>query len=136
VPRPEVQDDCGSNENIFLFIGTVQAFMPFQKERKDDLVYWLEVIKLRSPENYERILETIRPLLGSVQDKDLVRIRIYRHIAIETDLSLHLHWESNGPTRKASVLGHQLVQMMKAFGLIDHSLWLEDERQDRERAKK
>jgi hypothetical protein len=87
---------------------------------------WLEVIKLRSAGNCEKVLEILRTIARSAQGKGLVKIRIYRHGALERDLSLHLYWESDQPVQKASPLGHQLVQIVKEFGLIDHSLWIEE----------
>ncbi|MBI5602797.1 MAG: hypothetical protein HY879_05525, partial [Deltaproteobacteria bacterium] len=89
---------------------------------------WLEIIKLRSVrENPEELDEFLRSL-DQVSQEGPIEIKIYRHAAIETDLSLHLLWEANQPEKNGSALGLRLAQVLKDFGLIDHSLWLEQEK--------
>ena len=51
---------------------------------------------------------------------------MYRHALWETDWSLHLHWESQKPENNGSALGLRLSQALEEFGLVDHSIWLED----------
>jgi hypothetical protein len=58
----------------------------------------------------------------------LVEINIYRHAALESDLSVLLHWESVRPEQNGSSLGLRLAQALKEFGLIDHSIWIEQEK--------
>ncbi|HMK66741.1 MAG TPA: hypothetical protein VK564_13165 [Thermodesulfobacteriota bacterium] len=86
----------------------------------------LEMIKLRSTETHEKVLKILRPIIRSAQSRDLVAIRMFRHGFIETDLCLHLYWKSDGSEPKFSSIGDQLVQVMKRYGLIDHSLWFEE----------
>jgi hypothetical protein len=91
---------------------------------------WLEVIKLRSAGGSLGLLEELLlPLSGSNQS-GLVEMKTYRHAALENDLSVHIHWESERPEQNGSALGFRLVQALKEFGLVDHSVWLE-ENQDR-----
>jgi hypothetical protein len=89
------------------------------------MVKWIEVIKLRSAGNRERLLEVLRPMTKSARNGGLVEMKIYRHAALETDLSVHLYWESERPDENGSNLGLRIAQALKDFGLIDHSVWIE-----------
>jgi hypothetical protein len=55
-------------------------------------------------------------------------MRTYCHAALETDLSLHLYWSSEMPEPNGSALGLCLAQALKEFGLIDHSVWVEEKK--------
>ena len=89
---------------------------------------WLEIIKLRSAGNDEKVLEEFLLPMAKVSQSGLVEIKTYSHASLETDLSVHLHWESERPAQNGSVLGLRLAQALKEFGLVDHSLWIEEER--------
>jgi hypothetical protein len=56
----------------------------------------------------------------------LVEIKTFRHAVLETDWSVHLLWESERPEQNGSSLGLRLAQALKEFGLIDHSIWVEE----------
>jgi hypothetical protein len=89
---------------------------------------WLEVIKLRSAGgNLELLDELLRPLSGSNQ-RGLVEMKTFRHATLETDASVHLYWNSEMPEPDGSALGLRLAQALKEFGLIDHSVWVEEEK--------
>lgn len=87
---------------------------------------WLEIIKLRSAGNSPGFLEKI-PLSRIDQGQNgLVRIEYYRHAFLDTDLSIHLEWNSEQPEKNGSALGLRLSQAFKEFGLTDHSIWIEE----------
>ena len=93
------------------------------------MMRWLEVIKLRVAGNGEGLLdELFRQMDKAGQDRGLVEIKTYRHAALETDLSLHLRWESERPEQHGSILGLRLAQALKELGLIDYSIWIEEEK--------
>ena len=88
----------------------------------------MEVIKLRSAGgNLELVDELLRPLSGS-NPRGLVEIKTFRHAALETDASVHLYWNSEMPEPNGSALGLRLAQALKEFGLIDHSVWVEEKK--------
>jgi hypothetical protein len=90
---------------------------------------WLEVIKLRVAGNGEGLLKALfREMNKAGQDRGLIEIKTYRHAALEADLSVHLHWESDRPDQNGSTLGLSLAQALKEFGLIDHSVWIEEQK--------
>lgn len=87
---------------------------------------WLELIKLRGVGIGEGLLEELfREMNDAGQSRGLVEIKTYRHAGLETDLSLHLNWESDHANENGSALGLRLAQALKEFGLIDHSIWVE-----------
>ena len=91
---------------------------------------WLEIIRLRGAgieeegllEEFLHSFKTIRP----DRSGELNAIKTYRHTAFENDLSVHLYWESEEPGKEGSGLGLRLAQALKEFGLIDHSIWIEE----------
>ena len=89
---------------------------------------WLEVIKLRSAGKDSRLLEELLLSIDKFNQSGLVEMKTYHHAALETDLSVHLHWESERPEQNGSALGLRLAQALKEFGLVDHSIWIEEEK--------
>ena len=87
---------------------------------------WLEVIKLRSAGKGSGLLEELLLSVNKFSQSGLVEMRIYRHAVLETDLSVHLLWESEQPEQNGSSLGLRLAQALKEFGLIDRSIWVEE----------
>ena len=88
---------------------------------------WLEIIKLRSAGIEDSLVEEfLRSLTTSGEDTERLEIKTYRHAALENDLSVHLHWDSEKPEQDGSALGLRLAQAFKEFGLIDHSIWVEE----------
>jgi hypothetical protein len=65
--------------------------------------------------------------MAKVSQSGLTAMKTYRHAALETDLSVHLHWKSERPEENGSALGLRLAQALKEFGLVDHSVWMEEE---------
>ncbi len=88
---------------------------------------WLEVIKLRSTEESSGVVKELLRSISQLKQPGLEEIKIYRHASLETDLSLHLQWNSERPERDGSAPGLHLVHALKEFGLVDHSLWVEEE---------
>jgi hypothetical protein len=89
---------------------------------------WLEVIKLRSVGKGSGFLEELLLPMDKFIQNGLVETKTYHHAALETDLSVHLLWDSEHPKQNGSALGLRLAQALKEFGLTDHSVWIEEER--------
>jgi hypothetical protein len=89
---------------------------------------WIEIIKLRSAGKGSGLLEELPLPMGEFIQNGVVEMKIYRHAALDTDLSVHLHWKSEWPEQNGSPLGLHLAQVFKDFGLVDHSIWIEEER--------
>jgi hypothetical protein len=89
---------------------------------------WLEVIQLRSPGKDSRLLEELLLSIEKFSQSALVEMRTFHHAALESDWSIHLHWESDRPEQNGSSLGLRMAQALKEFGLVDHSIWIEEEK--------
>ncbi len=88
---------------------------------------WLEFIRLRSTEeSFGPVKELLRSI-SQLKQPGLAEVKIYRHTSLETDLSIHLQWHSERPERDGSAPGLHLAHALKEFGLVDHSLWMEEE---------
>ena len=86
---------------------------------------WVEIIKLRSAGKGSGVLEEFLLSMVKVSQSGLVEMKTYRHAALETDLSVHFHWESERAEQNGSALALRLAQALKEFGLVDHSVWIE-----------
>jgi len=89
---------------------------------------WLEVIKLRSAGKDSRLLEELLLSIDRFNQSGLVEMKTFQHAALESDWSIHLHWESERPQQNGSALGLRLAQAFKEFGLVDHSIWMEEKK--------
>jgi len=88
---------------------------------------WLEIIKVRSAGESSRLREEFLLPVAQGSPDGRVKIQIYHHAALETDFSVHLRWESKRPEPNGSALALRLAQAFKEFGLVDHSVWVEQE---------
>jgi hypothetical protein len=88
---------------------------------------WVEIIKLRSSGEASGPLKAFLSAIAQNTQRGLVETRIYRHAAWKTDWSLHLQWESEKLEKNGSALGLRLSHALKDFGLVDHSVWIEEE---------
>lgn len=93
---------------------------------ENDGMKWIEIIKLRTAGKSPEPLKAFFSMIATNGHSGLTEMRIYRHVAWETDWSLHLHWESEEPEKDGSALGLRLSQALKEFGLTDHSTWIEE----------
>ena len=87
---------------------------------------WIEIIRLRSVGKDSELLEELLMSMDKVGQSGLVEMKTYHHAALGSDLSIHLHWESEQPEQNGSSLGLHLAQALKEFGLVDHSIWVEE----------
>ncbi len=92
------------------------------------MVKWVEVIKVRSAGKSPALLDELLRSRAQIKQSGLVEMKTYHHATLETDLSVHLHWESEFPEKNGSAPGLRLAQALREFGLIDHSLWIEEEK--------
>ncbi len=88
---------------------------------------WLEIIELRSFGHDTGLLESmLRQLIDQVREKTPdSAITVYVRQLIDSDLSIHLGHCSEEVGVGGSRLGLQLVSSLKAFGLVNHRIWIE-----------
>ena len=84
----------------------------------------LEVIHLRlAGENPKTLAGKIRTAVESSSHP--TNMRIYRHGRVETDLVVHLHREMEEGGDRVTQLGTQLASMLRRYGIVEHSVWVE-----------
>jgi len=88
---------------------------------------WLEIIQLRTVDSDRELLEfQLEALINEVEEETKKQaIKVYSHIAIHTDFSIHLFHDSKKAKDKGSQLGLRLASALKEFGLVNHSIWIE-----------
>ncbi len=89
---------------------------------------WVEIITLRCLARAERefadeYLDLVRRQKRAGLPKS---IDIYHHLVVETDLSIHLHWETEARPSCESFLGREISYTLRDLGLLNHSIWIED----------
>ena len=92
---------------------------------------WVEIISLRYPADID--IPFVDELLKEVSESDLptdtpehlVGIRVCHHSIVETDLSIHIYWESEPGSQDKSPLGLRFYSVLKPLGLLNHSVWTE-----------
>jgi hypothetical protein len=92
---------------------------------------WIEIISLRCAANIDTPF--VSELLKGISESDsatdtpekLVEIRVYYHSIVETDLSIHIYWESEAASLDKSPLGLRFASALKPLGLLNHSVWVE-----------
>ncbi len=88
---------------------------------------WVEIITLRSSANIN--IQFLDALLGQISNcdypKHLIELNIYHHSVVETDLSIHIHWESEQGSQHKSAIGLRIFSALRDMGLLNHSVWIE-----------
>ncbi len=89
---------------------------------------WIEIITLRSTGDDLAVLD-IKSLVA-IKDSDqtgkLEKIEVYRPCTMDTDLSVHLRWNSDRADPEGSSVALHLMELMKENGLLNHSIWVEE----------
>lgn len=84
----------------------------------------LEIIHLRmAGESLQALVDVIRKSVGSQPDS--VDVRVYRHTKLETDLLVHLHRAMAQQSDCPCECGERLASMLRAYGMVEHSVWVE-----------
>jgi len=91
---------------------------------------WLEIITVRTGGSAERekALEVLEHMEAPKAAGEPLRIKMYLNAVLETDLSIHIHWNAETMHQGKSSLGLQLAQTLKDVGLTNHTIWVEGSR--------
>ena len=82
----------------------------------------LEIIQLRSAAKPKELLsEQIKKSVEAVGEQTEV-VTIFRRGDLETDLAIHIH-HPDVPRGDPSGLGLRLASSLRAYGLVDHTVW-------------
>ena len=91
---------------------------------------WIEIIEIRSAGKTQKELEThLQELIHQVEEKtETQTVKLYTHMMINTDFCIHLVHNSGHPKNRGSSLGIRLVSALKFDGLVNHSIWIEKQK--------
>ena len=91
---------------------------------------WIEIIELRSTGNTRKQLEKhIQEIIDQAEKKSGQQtVKLYTRMKIETDLSIHLVHNSSEAKNRGSSLGLRLVSALKFYGLVNHTIWIEKQK--------
>lgn len=83
----------------------------------------VEVIQLRSVSHRletlsDQIIDALR-----AGDREPEFVAIYRRNGLQTDLAIHIHGCATAGTAGPSDVGVRLASALKAYGLVEHSVW-------------
>jgi hypothetical protein len=88
---------------------------------------WMEMIRLRTPQNDEKWLPELLSdsTKNAVKEPGLLEVKVYRNASFQGDLSVTFLWETDSPRPQGSRPALSLSQTLKAFGLVEYSVWIE-----------
>ncbi len=88
-------------------------------------MHLLEIIELRTArKQQDDLLKYFSALVESLSNKNEVdEFRIYSRVESETDFSIHIFYDATDPTEEGTKLGLSLIDTLKPFGLVNHSIW-------------
>jgi hypothetical protein len=91
---------------------------------------WIEIIELRSAGNTRKQLEThLQEFVEQVEKKTKKQtVKLYTRILIDTDVSIHLFHDSSKVKNRGSSLGIRVVSALKSYGLVNHTIWIEKQK--------
>jgi hypothetical protein len=93
---------------------------------------WLETIKVQTATGFETAMEKelkvlMKDLLTKTRGSGLEEAHIYNHASVTGYFAIYLTWKTEVPQTTGSLIGLNLSQAYKAFGLVDHSVWIQRE---------
>ena len=91
---------------------------------------WIEIIEIRSTGDTRKQLEKhIQEIIDQVEKKSKQQtVKLYTCMKTETDSSIHLLHDSSEAIRQGSSLGLRLVSALKSYGLVNHTIWIEKQK--------
>ncbi len=85
----------------------------------------LEIIHLRLAEGPPALVEEIRRSIVTESAPQVVRI--YHQATVAKDLGIHIHQPASPVNGPASDLGLRLAAALEEHGMVEHTVWIEDE---------
>ncbi len=86
----------------------------------------LEIIHLRLAGALPvSLVSEVQKSVATEIDNDSVRI--YHHATLANDLGIHLHLQPDQNEKKASALGVRLAAALREYGMVEHTVWIEEE---------
>ena len=89
---------------------------------------WIEIITVRTAgtPGKEVIADILRGIDANSGREKPVMVKLFSHATVESDLSIHIQWEAARMDRRKSSIGLELAGLLGDFGLVNHSVWIEE----------
>lgn len=92
---------------------------------------WVEIINLRSSDSVHK--DIVDALLAGIDEADcsidsqshLLELKTYYQPLVETDLSIHIYWQSETASLSRSPLALRIYSGLLSSGLLNYSIWVE-----------
>lgn len=87
---------------------------------------WLELIKVKAA-RFPKEAAAYRLLAFAKDIEDspgLSAADVYAHASVNGDFAISLLWDTDPPQPTGSLMGLNLREALKKYGLVDHSVWL------------
>ena len=92
---------------------------------------WIEIIELRSAgKTLEQLEIHLQEFIDQVEkETEKQTAKLYTRMMIETEFfSIHLLHDSSEVYNSGSSLGIRLVSALKSYGLVNHTIWIEKQK--------
>lgn len=87
----------------------------------------LEIIHVRLAAGFpDDLIERIRE--SAVGEGSGTSVFLFRHVNVSTDLAVHYAQEVFGSPGKPSPFALHLASDLRQYGMVEHSIWVNDER--------
>ena len=93
---------------------------------------WIEIIELRlSRKNLRNKLQFLRDSVDEFRiELGNKSVKMYSHTTLESDFLIQLKHNSDRVIQNGSKLGLQFVRTLKEIGLVNHTVWVENDIRD------
>lgn len=90
----------------------------------------METIKVQSATGKGQItenelLELSREIQENPERQGLLKVIVSSHAWVPGLFAMRLFWDTDDPRPEGSLVGMNLSQGLKAYGIVDHSIWVE-----------
>jgi hypothetical protein len=105
-------------------------FNKVNKRKEIKIMRWLETIKVQSATDKEKTTENeltilVHEIRKNTDREGLREVTVSSHSSVPGYFALQLLWDTDDLQASGSLLGMNLAQSLKVFGLVDHSVWIE-----------
>ena len=85
---------------------------------------WMEFIKVQTER--ANVKEILMNFVAECKEcEGVVEVKVFNHTTVN-DCSLCLLWNTDSPKVQGSIVGLALSGALREFGLVDHSVWVEE----------
>lgn len=89
---------------------------------------WIEIITVRTAgtPGTKVVADILRGIGANAGREKPVMVKLFSHATVESDLSIHIQWEASRMDHRKSSIGLELAGLLGDFGLVNHSVWIEE----------